>query len=278
MSTLSGLISAGGGSTSFPVIFLSKSQTFVPPQDGNVCIHVIGAGGSGSGSRLETEAGGGGAGGYCRKNSLAVTTSSSFTVVIGAGHVPTSGHSAGGNGGNSTVAGTGLSATLTANGGTGHPKNNTAGSGAGGTAANGDVNNTGGAGQAKYGGGAVGITGTGNQGFVHINSSEGTYLGFGGACDVLGDLWSSSLGQIAGGLPGRGVHSNTTTFDTASSTAGPLSGGGTVKATGHYTYHAGGAATIGGGGGGCMHNQGNPGYGAIGGRGGDGLVIFQYIP
>jgi len=278
MSTLSGLISAGGGSTSFPVIFLSKSQTFVPPQDGNVCIHVIGAGGSGSASRLTTEAGGGGAGGYCRLNSLAVTTSSSFTVVIGAGHVPTSGHSAGGNGGASTVAGTGLGSTLTANGGTGHPKNTTANSATGGGASNGNVNNTGGAGSAKYGGGAVGITGTGNQGYVDISTSGPTWLGFGGACDVLGDLWSSSLGQIAGGLPGKGIHSNLSLLDTASANAGPLSGGGTVQATGQYTYHAGGAATIGGGGGGCVHSQGNPGFGAIGGRGGDGIVIFQYIP
>ena len=275
MSTLSGLISAGGGSTSFPVIFLSKSQTFVPPQDGNVCIHVIGAGGSGSGSNSKTVAGGGGAGGYCKKNSLAVTTSSSFTVVIGAGHVPTAGHSAGGDGGNSTVAGTGLSSTLTANGGSGCSLT-TSGTGAGGTAANGDVNNTGGAGQAKYGGGAVGLTGTGNQGYVDIDASNATWLGFGGACDVLGDLWSSSLGQIAGGLPGKGMHSNLTLLDTASANAGPLSGGGTVALGGQFTYHAGGAATIGGGGGGCSHTQGT--YGAIGGRGGDGLVIFQYIP
>ena len=269
-------LGGGGGSPTFPVIFLSKSQTFVPPQDGNVMIHVIGAGGSGSGSNSKTVAGGGGAGGYCRKNSLAVTTSGSFTVVIGAGHVPTAGHSAGGNGGNSTVAGTGLSSTLTANGGTGHPQNTTAGSGTGGSAANGDVNNTGGAGQAKYGGGAVGLTGTGNQGYVDIDSSNGTWLGFGGACDVLGDLWSSSLGQIAGGLPGKGMHSNLTLVDTASANAGPLSGGGTVALGGQYTYHAGGAATIGGGGGGCSQTQGT--YGAIGGRGGDGLVIFQYIP
>ena len=89
MSTLSGLISAG--SATFPTIFLSKSQTFVPPQDGNVMIHVIGAGGSGNSSSANTF-GGGGAGGYCRKNSLAVTTSSSFTVVVGAGGAQVSGN------------------------------------------------------------------------------------------------------------------------------------------------------------------------------------------
>ena len=82
MSNFTDFISGGGGSASFPTIFLTKSQTWVPPQDGNIMIHVIGAGGSGSGSTSEsnssTAAGGGGAGGYCRKNSLAVTTSGSI--------------------------------------------------------------------------------------------------------------------------------------------------------------------------------------------------------
>lgn len=270
-------LGGGGGSTSFPTIFLSKSQTWVPPQDGNVMIHVIGAGGSGSSSTSEsnssTAAGGGGAGGYCRKNSLAVTTSGSFTVVIGAGHVPTTGHSAGGNGGNSTVAGTGLSATLTANGGTGHPRGDTADSASGGTASGGDVNNTGGAGSFKKGGGAVGITGTGNQGFKP-SGIDGIF--FGGACDVIGDFWSSILGQIAGSIGGRGLYDSDGAFDGSGADAGPLAGGGGVQIGSGYNYHAGGAATIGGGGGGCVYGTGN--YGALGGRGGDGIVVIQYIP
>ena len=278
MSTLSGLISAGGGATSFPVIFLSKSQTWVPPQDGNVCIHVIGAGGSGSGStsnsNSSTAAGGGGAGGYCRKNSLAVTTSGSYTVVIGAGHVPTTANAAGGNGGNTTFAGTGLGSTLTANGGTGHPKGDTANSGTGGSASGGDVNNTGGAGSFKKGGGAVGITGTGNQGFDATSSSSGVYMG--GACDVIGDLWSSSLGQIAGSIGGKGLYENDQALDSSGADAGPLAGGGGVYIGGGYCYPTGGAATIGGGGGPAIYGTGN--WGATGGRGGEGLVVIQYIP
>ena len=83
MATLSSLISSGGGGGGLPVnIALTESQTWVPPVDGNICIHVIGAGSGGIGS---SGGGGGGAGGYCKKNSLAVTTSGSFTVVIGAG-------------------------------------------------------------------------------------------------------------------------------------------------------------------------------------------------
>ena len=81
MSTLSSLISGGGGA--LPQITLTQSQTFVPPQDGNVCIHVIGAGGGGAGE--VNAANGAGAGGYCKKNILAVTTGGSFTVVVGAG-------------------------------------------------------------------------------------------------------------------------------------------------------------------------------------------------
>ena len=82
MSTLSSLISGGGGGA-LPQIALTQSQTWVPPQDGNICIHVIGAGGAGLSSTGTLNSGG--AGGYCKKNSLAVTTSGSYTVVVGVG-------------------------------------------------------------------------------------------------------------------------------------------------------------------------------------------------
>lgn len=269
-------LGAGGGSASYPTIFLSKSQTWVPPQDGNICIHVIGAGGSGSGGTdtgSNTEAaGGGGAGGYCRKNSLAVTTSGSYTVVIGAGHVPTLVNTAGGSGGNTTFAGTGLGSTLTANGGAGHPKGPN--SAAGGSASGGDVNNTGGAGSFKKGGGAVGLTGTGNQGFDPGPSSSRLY--FGGGCDVIGDFWSSSLGQLAGSIGGRGLYDSDGAYDGSGADAGPLAGGGMVHIGSGYNYQAGGAATIGGGGGGCIFQTGS--YAGLGGRGGEGIVVIQYIP
>ena len=84
MSNFTDFIS-GGGSASFPTIFLSKSQTWVPPQDGNIMIHVIGAGGGGAAYTNASSLQSGGAGAYCRTNSLAVTTSGSYTVVIGAG-------------------------------------------------------------------------------------------------------------------------------------------------------------------------------------------------
>ena len=76
-------------------------------------IHVIGAGGSGSTATGVTQIESGAAGGYCRKNSLAVTTSGSFTVTIGAGGASaTNAGRAGIAGGNTTVAGTGLGSTF----------------------------------------------------------------------------------------------------------------------------------------------------------------------
>lgn len=271
MSNFSDFIGGGGGSASFPTIFLSKSQTFVPPQDGNVMIHVIGAGGSGSSGTAQAQTSGA-AGGYSRKNSLAVTTSGSFTVVVGAGGAMVS-DANGVAGGNSTVAGTGLSATLTANGGARGVKGSTSAT-SGGTAANGNVNNTGGAGGQWKGGGAVGLTSTGNAGIALV--SEISNLG--GSCDILGDLWSSTLGQIAGGRGGTGNYAlNNLTWPNAQQ-AGPLAGGGTTHtASGSYntTLYA-GSASIGGGGGACTNTAYGP-Y-AVSGSGGAGLVIVQYIP
>ena len=272
MSNFSDFIGGGGGSASFPTIFLSKSQTFVPPQDGNVMIHVIGAGGSGSSGTAQAQTSGA-AGGYSRKNSLAVTTSGSFTVVVGAGGTAITGVNNGVAGGNSTVAGTGLSATLTANGGAGGVNGSTSAT-SGGTAANGNVNNTGGAGGQWKGGGAVGLTSTGNAGIALV--SEISNLG--GSCDILGDLWSSTLGQIAGGRGGTGNYAlNNLTWPNAQQ-AGPLAGGGTTHtASGSYntTLYA-GSASIGGGGGACTNTAYGP-Y-AVSGSGGAGLVIVQYIP
>jgi hypothetical protein len=275
MSNFTDFISGGGGSASFPTIFLSKSQTWVPPQDGNIMIHVIGAGGSGSSGNTASVSGGG-AGGYCRKNSLAVTTSGSFTVVVGAGGAQVTGETAGNNGGNSTVAGTGLSSTLTANGGVGGE----AGTGAvsGGTAANGDVNNTGGGSVKGKGGGAVGITGTGNTG-----GQTATDMNiYGGDCDVVGDFWSSTLGQLAGGIGGIGISYNyaTTTFSDMRINGGPLAGGGSASQTqtgsGLVTSTTGGPGGIGGGGGGARNPTSNT-Y-VRSGRGGEGIVVIQYIP
>ena len=217
-----------GGNDTLPQIALTQAQTWVPPQDGTVMIHVIGAGGGGMGSNEPSRPNGAGAGGYSRKNALAVTTAGSFTVVIGAGAIGSISDGAGGNGGNSTVAGTGLSATLTANGGTGATTSDT--TGAGGAASNGDVNNTGGAG-GTFGGGAVGVYGTGNPGSVGIDdTAQG-----GGDSDALGVPSMSGFGHIVGGYGGKKIDINATVVTNSSPSNNNdgefLAGGGTFSAS-----------------------------------------------
>ena len=266
MSNFSDFI-GGGGSASFPTFFLHKSQTWVPPQDGNIMIHVIGAGGSGSTSNVFAELQSGAAGGYCKKNSLAVTTSGSFTVVIGAGGAPTVGaYGAGNAGGTTTFSGTGLSSTLTATGGAAGALSNGTYT-TGGTASNGDVNNAGGRGGFNRGGGAVGLTGTGNDGILGDKEWN-----LSGSCDILGDFYSSSFGQISGSS-GGGSHYNSSNYQGyGPEVAGPLAGG--VVAYKSSLNMFSGHASIGGGGG---YTYAPWTRGATSGRGGEGCVVIQYI-
>lgn len=272
MSNFSDFIGGGGGGGGLPVnIILGYSQTWVPPVDGNICIHVVGAGGGGSGGDATGSIFSGGAGAYCKKNSLAVTTSGSFTVVVGAGGAGVSAQGDGNNGGNTTVAGTGLSSTLTANGGTGGIWS---GHGTGGTAANGDVNNTGGAGSYQ-GGGAVGITGTGNTASSGLPAN----------CDVIGPSSLMGYGYICGESGGK-LCENETVYDddygvhniNSATTGGFLSGGGSFIANGQGLEYVvyGGDGGIGGGGGGTLNVRSST-YSRAG-NGGNGIVIIQYLP
>tara|TARA_R110000764_G_C10874643_1_gene368251 strand:- start:30 stop:716 length:687 start_codon:yes stop_codon:yes gene_type:complete len=227
-------------------------------------IHVIGAGGSGTGNTSESSVEGGAAGGYCRKNSLAVTTSGSFTVTIGAGGASRIGSAGAGTaGGTTSVAGTGLGSTLTATGGAGGAlATNTYTTG--GVGSNGDVNTNGGRGGYRKGGGAVGLTGTGNDGRAGSNAIRT----IGGNCDILGDFYSSSFGQISGGAGGTLYPGNGNIIE-----AGELAGGGGSYST-TYPLVA-GHASIGGGGGWSDYATASD---IISGRGGEGCVVIQYIP
>ena len=260
-------ILAASAAGALPQIAITNSMTWVPPQDGNICIHLIGGGGAGQGSTSNNYVSGG-AGGYCKKNSLAVTTSGSFTIVVGAGGLPN-----GGNGGNTTVAGTGLSSTLTANGGTGGVDSGSASTG--GTASNGDVNNTGGSGVAS-GGGAVGIYGTGDNGSADYYNA--------GCTDSISSTYGleHGYGYIAGGVPGQfgGGYDKQAGTQDGMITAGPLSGGGMGLAGPNMSpyrgFTFGGQASIGGGGGGSRNyeSSGN----AKSGKGGEGIVLIHYLP
>ena len=209
----------------------------------------------------------GAAGGYCRKNSLAVTTAGTYTVIIGAGGASVVGAvGAGSAGGTTSVAGTGLPA-LRAFGGAGGAVSS-APTTAGGVATGGDVNNTGGTGGYQKGGGAVGLTGTGNSG-VYRN-----FLADGGSCDIIGDFYSSTLGQISGGVGSSGSFvGSTSNWSIYDKYAAPLAGGGFMY--GSY-FSVGSDASIGGGGG-ATFNSYNTSY-QRSGRGGEGCVVIQYIP
>ena len=259
----------GGGGGALPQITLTQSQTWVPPQDGNICIHVIGGGGAGFTNTINGAMRSGGAAGYCKKNSLAVTTSGSFTIVVGVGGYRDEGGSTAQHGGNSTVAGTGLSATLTSNGG-GRAEGGAHGTG--GSAANGDVNNTGGAGN-DGGGGAVGIYGTGASGTsanIGGGQSDASAGGING-----GGLDMSGYGYIVGGDAGSSIgHYNNASL---SPNGGALSGGGGAFQLGTWdkVYVYGGNGGIGAGGGGALASSTNR---AFSGKGGDGVVLIQYLP
>tara|TARA_R110000782_G_scaffold246838_1_gene333523 strand:+ start:286 stop:1110 length:825 start_codon:yes stop_codon:yes gene_type:complete len=273
MSNFSDFISSGGGG--LPVnIVLGHSQTWVPPVDGNICIHVVGAGGGGVGTDGLNRSGGGA--GYAKKNSLAVTTSGSFTVIVGAGGAGSLSNATGGTGGMTSVSGTGLSAALRAFGGTGASSSV---NGVGGLSDGGDVNNTGGAG-GDSGGGAVGITGTGNAGGSSLLTDP-----YGGSCDSVGPESLIGHGYICGGKGGDLFYSQTNASASygpmnysPNGTGGFLAGGGTwyMNGSGVVTRCHGGHGGIGGGGGGCNNDYGDP-Y-ATGGHGGNGIVIIQYLP
>jgi len=178
MSTLTGLISAGGGGGSpFPTMVFQESTTWACPVAMEALVYVIGAGGSGAfyaSNIANHNAGGGGAGG-CAVSKLTLAAQN-YTLTIGSGGSAVVGYNVanGNDGGASSMSGSGMT-TMTANGGTGG-RTSTASSGSGstgGTATGGTLyNNTGGgvpvntptSQYSKSGGGGVGLYAAGQDG------------------------------------------------------------------------------------------------------------------
>jgi len=252
----------------FPQLTITQSQTWVPPQDGNVCIHVVGAGAGGKGHNITVY--GGGAGAYAKIPTLAVTTSGSYTLVVGVGGVGSAGGNAGGAGGNSTIAGTGLTGTKTCGGG--NAPSGSAGGAGGSVSGSGEswAGYSGGAG--NYSGGAVGIFATGQTGV-------GGSIGNGGMTDAQsGGLAMSGYGIICGGSEmSNNLDNNNNGMPSQCFPAGDLCGGGSYIYSNQgviATY--GGMGGVGGGGGSCRNiNNGN--YSRAG-SGGDGIILIQYLP
>ena len=253
----------------FPQLTITQSQTWVPPQDGTVCIHVVGAGGGGTGRNVTPQ--GGGAGAYAKIPTLAVTTSGSYALVVGVGGAGVIGNNDGGNGGSSTIAGTGLTGTKTCGGGTGGNSGGNANGSGGSVSGSGEswAGYSGGA--ADMAGGAVGIYATGAAGVTAA-------IGYGGMTDAQsGGLAMSGYGIICGGSrPSKSAEVNTVPH-------GIIFDGDDLCGGGSWSYWnvggisiRGGTGGIGGGGGGAR-NQGNATY-AVGGDGGDGIILIQYLP
>ena len=277
---------AAGGA--FPQLCITKSQTWVPPMDGKICIHLVGAGGGGAGGTGNQGNKSGGAGGYCKKNSFDVTTSGSFTLVVGRGGfggkanmysdahmvqygiagVPTLVR----NGGSTTMAGTGLSSTLGAYGGScgRYDIVNTGNSfhGGGGGASNGDVNFNGGGG-ASNGGGAVGVYAHGATSGGHIRSEGG------GRSDAAGGgLELSGFGMIVGGPTAGTAVIGQTSNPGGTSNGTALNGGGFCYSSGDNGI--GGNGGLGAGGGAGQHSSNS--HAGHGGHGGHGFILIQYLP
>ena len=249
----------------FPQLTITQSQTWVPPQDGTVCIHVVGAGGGGYSKNNATFSGAAGA--YAKIPTLAVTTSGSYTLVVGNGGLGGSSGNDGGSGGNSTIAGTGLTGTKTCSGGGGGVNG---ANGSGGTVSGSGqswAGYSGGAGTGN-GGGAVGIYGTGGDGNATTTGSMTDAQS--------GGLAMSGYGIICGGSkPSERSYFNANYYNYPNR-GDDLCGGGAVTYSNNSGWIYAAPGGIGGGGGGCR-NANNENH-AFGGDGGDGIILIQYLP
>lgn len=180
MGTTSSFFGGGGGGTSvqdLPYYLLGTTQTWTPPCNGCVVVHVIGGGGSSSGKC------GQGAGGYSRKI-MSVTTSDSYCAIVG------------GSGSCSQFCNiTGTTVNMVACGNSGC---------CGGCASGGDINRRGGFGGSasnglgSAGGGAVNIFGWNTCGGTNSNS-ESTAGGGGGVGTSGGSGFGCDTQNLSGG-------------------------------------------------------------------------------
>lgn len=249
------------------------TSTFTPTSALTADILCIAGGGAGGGGY----GGGGGAGGLRGLTSQSLTTTT-YTVTIGAGGAPSTGSypngTKGGDGANSSFAGSGFT-TISATGGGGGGTWNTAAIGnSGGSGGGGCVGNNGGAGNAGSYSPVEGYAGA-----TSVWSSGSGYNGGGGgaggaATNQNGGVGTNSYSSWASATftgnsnyyaSGGGAGTNSSGGNTGSASAG---GGGNGARFGAGTN---GLANTGGGGGG-----GGEDYSGTGSTGGSGLVIVRY--
>jgi hypothetical protein len=268
---------ATGGAISFDAVnnkwvhVFSTSGTFTPTAN-ITCEYLVVAGGGGGGGRSEYAGGGGGGGGFLN-GTTSLTSSTNYTVTVGAGGsgsfdfkgssgansvFSTFTATGGGFGGGSTAPGTGGTG---GSGGGGGPVSSVNYNGGSGTSGQGNSG-----GNSAVGGGQFAAGGGGGKfaaGGTPTTSSAGGSGGNGEAISITG----TSVTYAGGGGGGRGRASGTW-FN--GGTAGTGGGGKGAGVDGDSTS---GTANLGGGGGGGGTND-STNYG--GKNGGSGIVIVRY--
>lgn len=235
--------------------------------------YIVIAGGGSGGTSSDYMAGGGGAGGLLY-GTATLAPGTTWTVTIGAGGAVVAGgtsasYNQGLNGANSTISGSGVSATAIGGGG---------GAAGAPTVTNGSAGGSGGGGSRGAGLGGAATSGQGNIGGVGNDTSANGWSGGGGG-------GASAVGASGATTAKGGSGSNTySVWHTATSTGV----GGYVAAGGSGArYTSGTNASINGGGGAnnssATANTGSGGGGggslagtASSGAGGSGLIIIRY--
>jgi hypothetical protein len=274
----------------------NTTYTWTPPSVITNGRTLVVAGGGGGGNDM---GGGGGAGGLLASSSTNIAKTE-HTIVVGGGgtrgYRGSGGQIKGGNGGNSSISGPGITAIGGGGGGSSNENSGYANGVSGGSGG-------GGSGYGQSSGGTAGGAGTSGQGHAGASRDGNHYPGGGGGAgtagssnpghggdgvedDILGtSYWWAGGGGGAGhsgsggnggkGGGGGGVAYNTTdtsllgTNDTNGLTTGIL-----PTITAGYSNDRGGSGGkhTGGGGGGGEHNSGEN---SRGGRGGSGIVVIQ---
>ena len=264
----------GGGNISYAngkVIhsFITNGNLDVPAGQGRNVEYLVVGGGGGGGTQV---GGGGGAGGFKTGTGYAITSSTVYPIIIGAGGAgSTASTSPGSTGGSSTFG------TITSNGGGGggsHQANNgatTGGSGGGGGGGiSGSVAGAAGmAGQGNTGGNGIyggPWSGGGGGGAGAVGSNSSTTIGGNGGIGVVSSI-SGVATYYAGGGGGCSDSSQTTLSN------GGLGGGGGGWSTSTFNKTYNGTPNTGGGGGGVRDY---PSSNGPAGSGGSGIVIVSY--
>ena len=265
-----GVVTSSGGST---IHTFTTSGTLSPITTLSASYLIVaGGGGGGEESFASGVGGGGGAGGLLTGSALAIDSSSTYLVTVGAGGASVSSPgTVGNNGSNSSFS---MVSTASVGGGGG------GGGSSVGTTAVGNGGSGGGGTNSTVSSGGTGTSGQGNSGGTAFPSGGTASIsaGGGGGAGAVGSNASSGVGG-AGGIGVASSISGTSTYyaggggGASGTTAGAGgNGGGGAGATYNVGSGTGGTANLGGGGGGAQNGTG----GTASGAGGSGVVIISY--